>query len=117
MSEIPLGAEVECLDGPCGKTISIIINPTNKDVTHIVVGDKKLGDDEERLIPIEHLGETAEKRARLPQYPDSISKDYLSFGYSTVKFHTRALYSAKRKGNGDTISPNGTGPKTPSPPR
>ena len=63
MSEIPLGAEVECLDGPCGKTISIIINPTNKNVTHIVVRDKTLGDDDERLIPIEHLGESTEKRS------------------------------------------------------
>jgi sporulation protein YlmC with PRC-barrel domain len=65
MSEIPLGAEVECLDGPCGKTITIIIDPTNKNVTHIVVRDKTLGDEGERLIPIEHLGETAEKKVRL----------------------------------------------------
>ena len=65
MSEIPLGAEVECLDGPCGKTITIIINPTNKDVTHIVVRDKTLGDEGERLIPIEHLGETTEKKVGL----------------------------------------------------
>ena len=65
MSEIPLGAEVECLDGPCGKTITIIINPTNKNVTHIVVRDKTLGDEGERLIPIEHLGETTEKKVRL----------------------------------------------------
>jgi sporulation protein YlmC with PRC-barrel domain len=65
MSEIPLGAEVECLDGPCGKTITIIIDPTNKTVTHIVVRDKTLGDEGERLIPIEHLGETTEKKVRL----------------------------------------------------
>ncbi len=65
MSEIPLGAEVECLDGPCGKTITIIINPTNKNITHIVVRDKTLGDEGERLIPIEHLGETTEKKVRL----------------------------------------------------
>ena len=65
MSEIPLGAEVECLDGPCGKTITIIIDPTNNYVTHIVVHDKTLGDDEERLIPIEHLGECTEKQVRL----------------------------------------------------
>jgi sporulation protein YlmC with PRC-barrel domain len=41
------------------------INPTNKNVTHIVVRDKTLGDEGERLIPIEHLGETTEKKVRL----------------------------------------------------
>jgi hypothetical protein len=65
MSEIPLGAEAECLDGPCGKTITVIINPTNKNVTHIVVRDKTLGEEEERLIPIEHLGECTDKKVRL----------------------------------------------------
>jgi len=74
MSEIPLGAEVECLDGPCGKTISIIINPTNKDITHIVVRDKTLGEDDERLVPIEHLGERTEKRVRLNFRRDEMAR-------------------------------------------
>ena len=65
MSEIPLGAEVECLDGPCGKTISIVIDPTKKSVTHIVVRDKTLGEPAERLIPVEHLAESTEKKVRL----------------------------------------------------
>ena len=65
MSEIPLDAAVECLDGPCGKTISIIINPAGKSVTHIVVRDKTLGDEDERLIPLEHLGECTENQVRL----------------------------------------------------
>ena len=64
MSEIPLNAAVECLDGPCGKTISIVINPASKSVTHIVVLDKTLGNDE-RMIPIEHLGEATETQVKL----------------------------------------------------
>jgi len=74
MSEIPLGAEVACLDGPCGKTISIVINPTNKSVTHVVVRDKTLGVDPERLIPIEHLGEATEKRVRLNIRRDEMTR-------------------------------------------
>ncbi len=74
MSEIPLGAEVECLDGPCGKTISIVINPTNKSVTHVVVRDKTLDVNHERLIPIEHLGETTEKRVRLNFRRDEMTR-------------------------------------------
>ena len=65
MSEIPLGAEVECLDGACGKTTTIIIDPTDKTVTHIVVRDKTLGDEDERLVPMEHLGECTEKKVLL----------------------------------------------------
>ncbi|MFZ0240760.1 MAG: hypothetical protein WAL90_03865 [Desulfobacterales bacterium] len=56
---------VECLDGPCGKTMTIIIDPTNKTVTHIVVRDKALGDEGERLIPVEHLGECTKQKVRL----------------------------------------------------
>ena len=73
MAEIPLGAEVECLDGPCGKTITIIIDPTNKDVTHIVVSDKTLGGEDERLIPMEYLGECTEKKVLLNIRRDDVA--------------------------------------------
>lgn len=73
MSEIPLGAAVECLDGPCGKTISIIIDPANKTVTHIVVRGKIPGGEDERLVPVEHLGECTEKQVRL-----NIQKDEMA---------------------------------------
>jgi sporulation protein YlmC with PRC-barrel domain len=73
MSEIPLGADVECLDGPCGKTITVIVDPTDKTVTHIVVRDKTLGDEDERLIPMEHLGECTEKKVLLNIRRDEMS--------------------------------------------
>ncbi len=41
MKNIPINAKVECTDGPAGEETNIIINPTTRQVTHIVVQDKK----------------------------------------------------------------------------
>ena len=38
--DIPVKAQVECLDGPCGQSTCIIIDPVKRFVTHVVVEDK-----------------------------------------------------------------------------
>ena len=38
--DIPVKAQVECLDGICGHSICVIINPATQFVTHVVVEDK-----------------------------------------------------------------------------
>ncbi len=50
--EIPINAEVKCKDGVCGRSTYIIVNPANRQITHVVV---KLADwpHTERLVPIE----------------------------------------------------------------
>ncbi len=50
--EIPINAEVKCTDGVCGRSTRIVVNPANRQVTHVVV---KLADwpHTERLVPIE----------------------------------------------------------------
>ncbi|MDX1413993.1 MAG: PRC-barrel domain-containing protein [Candidatus Promineifilaceae bacterium] len=55
MNDIPIKANVECSDGHCGKSVSIIINPVNKKITHFVVEDSSLPDYETRLVPIEKV--------------------------------------------------------------
>ena len=50
MSEIPLGAEAECLDGPCGKTISII--PLTGHISHLILMEGHLWGKKEVTIPV-----------------------------------------------------------------
>ena len=39
--EIPLNAQVECTDGICGRTESVLVNPVTDKVTHLVVQEDK----------------------------------------------------------------------------
>ena len=65
MTEIPLKANVECTDGPCGKSAHLIVNPVSRQVTHLVVEDKHLPDESTRLVPIEHVTDTTHELIRL----------------------------------------------------
>lgn len=49
--DISINASVQCLDGPVGHTISVIMNPKNRIVTHLVVETRTLPR-EARIIPV-----------------------------------------------------------------
>lgn len=57
MNDIPLNADVECTDGPCGKVTYVIVNPTNQQITHFVIKTKVISPSE-RLVPIGWINET-----------------------------------------------------------
>jgi uncharacterized membrane protein len=63
--EIPLKAEVECSDGPCGKSTAVVFSPVTKDLTHIVVEVKGTKPFEERLVPLGQVIESTHKVIRL----------------------------------------------------
>ncbi len=65
MIVIPLHATVECTDGACGESVTVIVNPITKKVTHFVVKDKTLPPPAERLVPIEEVVETTSEMVRL----------------------------------------------------
>lgn len=48
---LELGKPVNCTDGPFGKLADVIIDPTKRVVTHLVVEPE--GDDKTRLVPID----------------------------------------------------------------
>lgn len=56
--EFPLGAEVHCSDGRCGRSTYIILNPATDKVTHIVVQEKQPSRTE-RLVPARLVTHTA----------------------------------------------------------
>jgi len=62
---IPLNAEVMCIDGLAGETISVIVNPDTKRVTHVVVQDKSFPKQMEWMVPLEKVTSSTPKKITL----------------------------------------------------
>jgi uncharacterized membrane protein/sporulation protein YlmC with PRC-barrel domain len=73
MVEIPVEASVECSDGPCGKSVTVIVNPATRKVTYLVVQDKSFLEPEQRMVPIEEVVETTSELIRLRCTRDQLS--------------------------------------------
>jgi sporulation protein YlmC with PRC-barrel domain len=56
--DIPVGVEVHCADGLCGRSTNVLIDPLHQRVTHLVVQEAKWPHTE-RLVPIRTVSETA----------------------------------------------------------
>ena len=65
MIDIPLSAKVECVDGLCGQSTAIVVNPVTKDVTYFVVRDETGSSPVERLVPVDQISETTKTLIRL----------------------------------------------------
>ena len=65
MITIPLNAKVECVDGSCGESITVIVNPVTQKLTHFVVRDDKMPPPTQRLVPVEQVAETSSDLVRL----------------------------------------------------
>ena len=64
MIDIPLNANVECADGPGGRSSYVIIDPASKQVTHFVVKGNGFHR-AERLVPVDWTVETTPDLIRL----------------------------------------------------
>lgn len=65
MMDIPINAEVLCADGPCGRSTTIIVNPTTGQVTHLVVQEKRFISHPDHLVPIDQVVESTPHLIRL----------------------------------------------------
>ena len=61
---IPLNADVYCIDGLVGRSITTISNPNTKQITHIVVAERQ-NPYTKRLIPINLIREITPQVIRL----------------------------------------------------
>ena len=62
--ELPLNANVVCMDGICGQSLELIIDPEDRQVTHLVVKENH-GERLERLVPIGMISGTSSNRINL----------------------------------------------------
>jgi sporulation protein YlmC with PRC-barrel domain len=53
-----IGADASCSDGACGQLNRIIVNPAAREVTHLVVGQRR-GNDTARLVPVDLVDASA----------------------------------------------------------
>lgn len=74
MNEIPLGADVQCSDGACGKSTNVIFNQDTYKVTHVVVEDKKLPKNPTRLVPVEKVASVTNKQITLNCNRDEVAR-------------------------------------------
>jgi uncharacterized membrane protein/sporulation protein YlmC with PRC-barrel domain len=65
MIDIPLSAKVECVDGLCGVSTAVVVNPVTQDVTHFVVRDETSSSPVERLVPIDQIQDATQTLIRL----------------------------------------------------
>jgi len=61
MTQIPIEAKVECADGPCGKSVAVIVHPIQRKVTHVVVDDETT----QRLVPMDQVADASSDSVRL----------------------------------------------------
>jgi sporulation protein YlmC with PRC-barrel domain len=62
--DISINAKVFCVDGECGTTVRVIINPIKKEITHIVVREKGIAG-LEQLVPLDEILESTPNEVRL----------------------------------------------------
>lgn len=65
MKNIPLKANVQCHDAPCGKSTNVIFDRDTHQVTHVVVEDKKLPNNPTRMVPVEKIESATHKQITL----------------------------------------------------
>jgi sporulation protein YlmC with PRC-barrel domain len=73
MSEIPLKANVQCADGPCGESTNMILNPVTHEVTHVALTDDKLPNNPTRLVPIARIASTTPTQITLDCTGDEVA--------------------------------------------
>lgn len=61
---IPVSADVQCADGPCGHATCVVLNPATRQVTHVVVREPRspFG---EYLVPIDQVAEATSSEIHL----------------------------------------------------
>jgi uncharacterized protein YrrD len=133
--DIPVDVDVYCQDGLCGRSTYVILNPTRRTVTHVVV-QKHGFVHSTHLVPIDHIVESTAERItlrctqaevlRLPTFletefvPSEQAEDYLRERYEGDAFmlwpyrspeDDMALVDVEQVPPGELAIPRGTAVK------
>jgi hypothetical protein len=64
MIEIPVKADIECVNEHCGRSTGVIIDPTTQEATHFIVKESR-SPHVERMVSVELVAETTSDLIRL----------------------------------------------------
>ncbi|MCL7453441.1 MAG: hypothetical protein M8467_10390 [Anaerolineae bacterium] len=89
--EIPLGVDVHCTDGRCGRSSYIVLDPITEKVTHLVVREPS-PTRIERLVPVQLVDQTAAEvillRATKEEFGQLEPFEQTQFVYKDLPHHT-----------------------------
>jgi sporulation protein YlmC with PRC-barrel domain len=71
--DIPVGADVQCVDGPCGQSTHIVLKARTEEVTHLVVRERRFPHTE-YLVPLTLVTESTPHLIRLRCTKDELEK-------------------------------------------
>lgn len=71
--DIPINVDVFCALEQCGRSTSLIVNPVNEEVTHIVVTQKNFPYIE-RLVPVSEIFESTPNSIKLRCTPEKLAQ-------------------------------------------
>jgi sporulation protein YlmC with PRC-barrel domain len=81
--DIPLNAKVRCVEGDCGRSTYVIVNPVSRQVTHLVVKESE-APHTERVVPVDWVTDATHDvihlrcdKARFAGFTPFIETDYL----------------------------------------
>lgn len=72
--KIPLHAKVMCIDGLAGESISVVVDPVVKSVTHLVVQDRTFPKPLEWLVPVEKAVKSTSETIQLDCTREELTK-------------------------------------------
>mgnify|MGYP001828279313 CR=1 FL=1 len=75
MTEIAIDARIECVDGPCGRCLSLIVDRETRKVTHLVLEDETLSHKPyQRLVPVNQVVAADKTLIRLSCTRDQVAR-------------------------------------------
>lgn len=109
MSEININSKVECVDGPCGQCLTLIVDRKTRKITHLVLEDETLPyKPYERLVPMDQVAETSPELIRLACSRDEIVK-MEPFIHTHYIRKTEFSYSVYQGGDGTPLDASTVG--------
>jgi sporulation protein YlmC with PRC-barrel domain len=71
--DIPINAEVNCTDGPCGRSTYLVLNPRTEKVSHLVVRQAQLPHTQ-IMVPVKAVVETSPEAIELSYTRDELAE-------------------------------------------
>jgi uncharacterized membrane protein len=112
MKDVPVDAQVVCADGPCGESITVIVERGTRKVTHFVVKDETLPRPPyQRMVPVDQVVETSHDLIRLRCTKEKVGhmEPFIRTRYIPKQQPDYSLYQA---GEGPSTSTSSVGVQT-----
>ena len=100
MTEIAVDARIECVDGACGRCLTLVVDRETRKVTHLVLEDETLPHKPyQRLVPVDHVAAADKDLIQLGCTRDEVARMEPFIQTHTIR-KTEHSYSVLHGGEG-----------------